>query len=131
MIPGNASQWYRGDPVDARLDSYEDPKPPRIPTCPGDMFEGESIGSSPNIFNTGQMDRSLTPRFVIGPANLAARLEPDEPDNQVRVKTPFGSYTLPGPAMGAAGNDEPESSNATSRNRMVRRKNSPFSPTLC
>ena len=75
MIPGNASQWCRGDPVDTRLDSHEDPKPPRIPTCPGDMFEGESIGSSPNIFNTGQMNGSLTPRFVAGPANLAARIE--------------------------------------------------------
>ena len=129
MIPGNASQWYRGDPVDARLDSYEDPKPPRIPTCPGDMFEGESIGSSPNIFNTGQMNRSLTPRFVVGPANLAARFEPDEPDNRVRVKTPFGSYTLPGPAAGVNSDDGSDSSkDAMSKNMMVRRKNSPFIP---
>ena len=35
MKQGNASQWYHGDPEDVDLESYEEPKPRRIPTCPG------------------------------------------------------------------------------------------------
>ena len=129
MKPGNASQWYPGDPPDLDLELYEEPKPPQISTCPGDLFMGESIGASPNIFNTGQRDSSHTCRSLIGAANLLARYEPEQPDKGVRVTTPFGSYTVPAPPRDDGDNAGSDSSNdANAKNKMARRKNHPFLP---
>ena len=93
------------------------------------MFVSESIGASPNIFNTGQMNKSLAPGSNIGPTNLSVRHDLDEPENRIRINTPFGSYTRPAPAMGVnndAGSDS--SKDGKSKNMMVRRKNSPYLP---
>ena len=98
MKPGNASQWYRGDSEDVDLELYEEPKPRRIPTCPGDMFVSESIGASPNIFNAGQMNKLLTPGSNIGPTNLSVRCDLDEPENQVRIKHPLRFLHPPCPS---------------------------------
>ena len=127
--PGNASQWHSRDPEDVDLESYDEPKPRPIPTCPGDMFVGESIGASPNIFNAGRMERSLAPGSNFGVTNPPVRCDVDEPEGRIRVNTPFGSYTRPAPATGDDTNTGSDSCrDEKSMNMMARRKNHPFLP---
>jgi hypothetical protein len=97
MKPGNASQWYYGDPKDLDLESVKTPKPWRVPTCPSDLITGESIGASPNIFNTRQMNGLITRGSRIGATNLSVRYKQDEPDGHIRVGNPWGSFTRPAP----------------------------------
>ena len=90
-----------------------------------------SIGAPPNIFNVGQMNKSLAPGSNIGPTNLSVQYDLDEPEDRVRINTPFGSYTRPAPATGVninAGSDS--SKDQKSKSMMVRRKNSPYLPPV-
>ena len=93
------------------------------------MFVGESIGASPNTFNTGRRDRSLAPGSNFGTTNPPVRYDIDEPEGRIRVNTPFGSYTRPAPATGDDTNAGSDSSkDEKSMNMMVRRKTHPFLP---
>jgi hypothetical protein len=146
MKPGNACQWHYGDPKDLELESVEEPKPRRIPTCPSDIIAGESIGASPNIFNTRQMTSSIKHGSRIGAVNLSLRYEQNKPDGQVRVSNPWGSFTHPAPprdddddvdldmppllTRGLTRSNSDSSNDSRARSKTVRKKGHPFLPPL-
>jgi hypothetical protein len=107
MKPGNFLQWYPGDPEDGDLDTVATPPPRRVPACPSDLIAGESIGASPSIFNTRQINRSNQGSVRTDPVNPRWLSDQDESDNGTRVSNPWGSYTRPTPPSGDDDGVEP------------------------